>query len=93
VKVIIRTVLHSSINQHTKEPIYTVYSTDMSKYCDQTMIAEQQVEFDVPESFDPVVAEVERLKAEKTRKLAEAQAEQTRIDERIQSLLAIENKS
>lgn len=49
--------------------------------------------YEIPDDFDPVVGMISTLREKKKTVLAEAQAAVNRIDEQIQSLLAIENKA
>lgn len=54
--------------------------------------ASQIVTFEVPDDWDPRPGMVEALRAEKAELLAQAQLKASQIEERINSLLAIECK-
>jgi len=56
-------------------------------------IKELEVEFDAPDSYDPVPEQIAVLKSAKQKIMAETQVKVNNIDEQIQSLLAIEDKS
>ena len=53
---------------------------------------EQEIEIDIPDDFDPTPIQIEKLRKEKQRILAEAQVKANNIDQQIQEMLCIENK-
>jgi len=86
--------VHHRLNDK-RESVFYVGPADMSKYTGfGAVIAKQEIEFDIdmPEDFDGVSAEVERLKAEQTKLRAEFQHALDENMTRINSLLAIEHR-
>jgi hypothetical protein len=67
------------------------YKDDTSPDC--IFIREMEVEFEVPDDFDPVPKQIDMLKEAKQKLMADTQVKINNIDEQIQSLLAIEDKS
>lgn len=71
---------------------YDVCNSDMTEY-GYVMVDERELEFESPVEQDLKMRVIQSLKAKKEKKRAEAQAELNEIDEEIQELLAIEDKS
>lgn len=70
---------------------YQVYPTDMSEYGYVTITTKDvEVEIEFPDNFDPVNGHIDALKERKKNIGAKAQVEINKIEEQIQSLLAIE---
>ena len=67
---------------------YHLFCCDMSSL-GYTPVCEVDVEFETPDDFNPIVCEVASLKETKQKIQATAQMEITRIEEKIQSLLAL----
>lgn len=67
------------------------YESNTSPEC--ILIGKAQIEFEVPDNFDPVPKQIAVLKEAKAKLQAETQVKVNNIDEQIQSLLAIEDKS
>lgn len=59
-------------------------------YTDTVVVAERQIEVEVPDDFDPRPAMVARLEEQKKQVTAEFAKTIKEINERIQSLLALE---
>jgi len=92
-KIQITTLLHMQAPAYGEtEPTFRLYPFDMSRHgC--ALIGERTVEVDVPEEFDPKPALINALREEQAEIRAEAQGKVNRIEERIQSLLCLENKA
>ena len=76
------------------EVTYKPWPCDMSGTdSDTALIGEYEMEFDIPDNFDPRPIQVEVLKEKRKEILAEMGKKVTEIDERINSLLALENHS
>lgn len=86
--------LHTNQKYGSDEYQYSIHVCDMSQYGFSFTGVKKEVtiEFDLPDEFDPRLAEVESLKREKTKILAESQMKANQIEERIQSLLCLECK-
>lgn len=78
----------------TSDAGYQLMLSDMSEYgYIYTGISKSvEVSLELPEDFDPTLAEINCLKREKDKILAEAQCKATRLEERIQQLQCIEYK-
>lgn len=74
-------------------PDFHLYPSDMSSAGPEyVLIKEMDVDVEVPDNFDPVPAQVEALKKEKQKILADAHVKAENIEEQIQRLLCIEFK-
>ena len=84
--------LYLHINKYG--PGYDCYTSDMSEFGD-VLVAIQEFElvFDIPDDFDEVEAKIGTLEKAKAKINAEAWVKTQNIDEQIQSLLAIEDKT
>ena len=71
---------------------YEVFSVRLADEPDRGFIAQQEMEFEVPDDYDPTPQIIAGLKTEKQRILAEAHVKAGNIDEQIQRLLCIEHK-
>lgn len=72
------------------EPVFEFCRVDLSAH-GYVMVGPQEVEFDIPDNFDPRAGMIDALKTEKTTVLAKAQAEADKIDWKIGKLLALEH--
>ena len=90
----IEMILHVRKDDWEDEYKYSVFSSDMSA-CGYIPILAKEIEvtFDIPDGFDPVNAHIDTLKEEKQKIAAEAQVKMNNLEEQIQSLLCIEDKS
>lgn len=73
---------------------FKVLAADMSEY-GYTFLGikkEVTVEFEIPDDFDLTTEEIKNLRAHQKKIQAEAQRQVVEIEERIQSMLAIEHK-
>lgn len=68
---------------------YFLASSDMSNM-GYTPVCDVMVEFETPDDFNPVAAEIASLKVEKQRIQAEAQQKANEIDDRIAKISCIE---
>ena len=82
---------------HTKykwedKPHYSFYGFDPSDHLgdDSVVVMQHEVEIEIPDDFDPRPGQIAALKAQKERAQAEFAKRVTEIDEKINSLLAIE---
>lgn len=73
---------------HSKLPAFNNF--DMSKYGD-IMIAPHEFEYDMPDDFNPIAAEVDMLNKKKNELADEYHGKQKQLDERIANLLCIEH--
>ena len=79
---------------HNDDYIYSICQCDMSEYgYIPVAIKEFELSFDIPDDFDPVNGHIDALKAEKQKIAADAQVKMNNLEEQIQSLLCIEDKS
>ena len=89
--VTINAQLHYEKSQWDDEAKYTLYPCDMSGTSpDYVLIRKQTFEVEIPDDFDPRPLQVEALRKEKEKVMAEAQAKATNIEEQIQRLLCLE---
>ena len=72
-----------------KEPRFCFYAGKMDEYGHATVMP-YSFEVDIPDEFDPRAKQVELLRAEKTKAMAEFQARITEIDRQISKLTALE---
>lgn len=95
-KVTIKGILHWEQSAYSEEPVFAINSHDMTKMSDvhRTYVAIKpvEVEFDIPDNFDPREGIIFGLREQKKKVIADAQLKATQIEERIQRLLAIEYK-
>lgn len=92
-KTKIKAFLHYHKYEWQAEPQYQINGCDMKgSGPNYVLIREQEFEVDIPDDFDPRPIQIETLRAEKTKIIAECEAKKTNIDEQIQRLLAIEHK-
>jgi len=79
------------------KPDYGFHTTKMDGASDSrhqyVTICPHTLEFDLPDNFDMSPGIIKNLRDEKTKIRAEAEAKITAIEERIQSMLSIENKA
>ena len=71
------------------EITYEIWCTDMSKY-GSTPICPVEIEFETPDDFNPVAAEIESLRKTQRENRAEAQAKDNAIEARIAELSCLE---
>lgn len=92
-KVTAQAHLHWRTSYTHPEGMFTFFENDMS-ICgpEYVCIRKVEMEVDVPDDFDPRPAQIDALRKEKTKILAEAQARANNIEEQVQRLLAIEYK-
>ena len=83
--------LHRSKESYETEYRYSVYNCDMSEY-GYTLLAEKKVSFDLPTESLMLNKEIEMLNRKAQKIKADAFVEVEKINEKIQSLLAIEDK-
>jgi len=83
--------IHAGRNYSTKQVEFSAKVCDMSEY-GYTYLFEHpiSIEVDIPDDFDMNSAEIDKLRKQKKQVQAEMQMQLTRIDEQINSLLAIE---
>ena len=76
------------------EYVYEVNPCDMTDFGTTTVeTREFDISMDVPSGYDPVNGHIDALKEEKQKIAAKAQVEMNNLEEQIQSLLCIEDKS
>lgn len=76
-----------------KEPQFALSEAGMEKSDPRwVVIREVNLEFDVPDDFDPVPSQIASLKRKKKEIQAETNVKVNNIEEQIQALLAIEHK-
>lgn len=82
---------------HTKykwdeAPQYTFHGFDPSDYLgdESVVVMQHEIEIEIPDDFDPRPGQIAALKAQKERAQAEFAKRVTEIDEKINSLLALE---
>lgn len=68
---------------------WSLFSVDMSEY-GYVLVGKQQIEFDVPDDFNPVPIQVAMLKAEKEKAMEEFNLRVARINEQISKLTCLE---
>lgn len=75
-----------------EKPTYTVYGFDPTNYidADEVLLMEHDFEVEVPDNFDPRPGQIAALKAKKEKVQAEFSQRVKEIDEKINSLLALE---
>ena len=83
--------LHRSKQSYETEYKYLIYPCDMSEY-GYTFLAENVVHFNLPTESLMLNKEIEMLNKKAQKIKADAFVEVDRINEKIQSLLAIEDK-
>ena len=67
---------------------FTVFPFDMSS-CGYVLVGKQQIEFEVPDDFNPVPVQVAMLEAEKEKAMQEFNIRVARINEQISKLQAL----
>ena len=91
-KIKVKAFVHASLSEYAEGGVrYTVFSVDMSDNS-YILVEEIEVEIERPAYETIVNGTVTALRKLQKNKLAEAQSEVNKIEERIQSLLCIENK-
>ena len=82
------------LHQDMHSDKHTIFQTDMSEY-GYILVSYKDVEItmDIPEGYDKNTAHIDSLKAEKQKIAGDAQLKMNNLEEQIQSLLAIEDKS
>ena len=88
-RVTVTTMLHVCAGTNGEPPTYKFFPFDMSKYGD-ACVGERTVEVNVPDDFDPIKPIIAALRKEQQDIRAELTGKVNKIEERIQSLLAIE---
>ena len=91
-KVTITGWIHATRNEWEKEYSYRFTGYEHGEDIGYINVCPHEFEFELPDGFNPVPAEIKALRIERARILAEAQAKAVRLDERIATLLAIEYK-
>ncbi len=83
--------IHAERIYGTKQVKFSAKACDMSKYGYIYLFEHPiSIEVDIPDDFDMNSAEIDKLRKQKKQVQAEMQMQLTRIDEQINSLLAIE---
>ena len=92
-KANIKAVVHWRKWEWENEPVYIINPSDLSRVdpC-YVPVREIEIEVEIPDDFDPRPQQIEALRKEKQRILAEAEVKATNIEEQIQRLLCIEYK-
>lgn len=92
-KVKVKSNLHYYKSKWADKPSYSLHDGDLSKASpDFVVIKAVELEFDIPDDFDPVPKQIESLKAKKQEVMADTQMKLNQLDEQIQRLLCIEHK-
>lgn len=95
-KVTVKGILHMQQWEWEKAPTYAIYSGDMSGSSSASLtyapIKPVEIEFEIPDDFDPRPAIVAGLREQKKSILADAHVKAVAIEERIQSILCLEFK-
>ena len=73
-----------------KEPRFQVFSLKMTDSEDCTHVGEQEIEIEVPESYDPTLQKIAALEAKRNQVMADYQKMVTEINNRISNLQALE---
>lgn len=73
-------------------PSFVHREFDASNDKDMIKVCPHDIEVEIPNDFDPVPGQVEKMRAEKQRILAEAHVKAQNIEQQIQELLCIEYK-
>jgi len=89
-KMTIKQTLHSR-RDYCGAVEFTLFSCDMSEY-GHVCIGEQEIIIDVPDDFNPVVAEIAMLRATQQKIQADAQVKANAIEDQISKLSCIEYK-
>lgn len=84
--------IHASLDWR-KEIQYSVFSDDMSHYGDWVLVGTQEITFPPTLHKDVVLGTIEALRREIVEAKQKAYEEVTRLEDKIASLLALENKS
>jgi hypothetical protein len=96
VKITVKGILHWQQWTYEKEGRYVIHTDDMSAYssdhCHYAPIKPVEIELEIDDDFDPRPGIIEGLRKQKAQVVAEAQLKATQIEERIQTLLCLENK-
>jgi len=82
--------IHHQKYEWEDEGQYLVYSCKLDDTDYRVHVCEQEIEIEVPDDFDPRAQQIAALEAEKKRVMAEYQMSVKRIQDRINSLQAIE---
>lgn len=83
--------IHAGRSYGTKQIEFSATVCDMSEYGYIYLFEHPiSIEVDIPDDFDMNSAEIDKLRKQKKQVQAEMQMQLTRIDEQINSLLAIE---
>ena len=91
-KVTVKANLHWE-NSKFEPPHYVFWQHRMPDGPERVFISEHEYEVDVPDDFDPLPQVVAGLRERKQKILADSQLAANEIDDQIQRLLCIENKS
>lgn len=68
---------------------YTIFTSKDVAYLGWAFVSEAEVEFDLPEGYDPRVGAIQVLKDRKAQLLAETQEKVMQIDEQINKMSAL----
>jgi len=88
----IKVTVHIYFNKFSweKEGTYNFFSLKLDNTENQTWVGSQEVEFDIPENYDPRNAQIAVLEAKKTKAMADFHKTITEINDHISKLQAIE---
>ena len=84
--------IHAKWNEYDRNWRYCTYASNMTSY-GYVYLMTQDVEFVSPADRDLKALLIENLRAEQVKITADAHAKKVNIEEQIQSLLALEDKS
>ena len=92
-KVTIKGFLHYRKYDWETSPVYVIHTCKFDYDPDHIYIGEREFETEIPDDFNPLPAKIEILRQEKQRIQAEAHVKAENIEQQIQELLCIEDKS
>ncbi len=89
-KIIIKKIVHLSLNSTATNPDYYFFDVDMSEYGYAPIGEEQEIALEVPDNFNPIPLQIQALKKEQQKIKTEAEMKTMALDAKIQTLLCIE---
>lgn len=93
-KIIVKCFVHQVLNKYASAdtpPEFHAFGGDMSQFPDYLMIGPAEFEFDVPDSFNPIAAQVSALEKQAEKLAEEYRRNAAMIRDRISKLQCIEN--
>lgn len=93
-KITVTCFVHQMLNQYAAAdtpPVFAAFAGDMSQYTDYLLIGPAEFEFEVPDTFNPIVAQVSALEKQAVKLGDEYRRNAAMISDRISKLLCIEN--